>query len=108
MDTNSIFRLIDAGFTADEIRMMMGAVKPAEVKPAEQAQPEQAQPEEVKPVEAKPAEAKPDRTDEILGAIGKLTKAIQFSNLKNSANDKSDPPTAEEIIQNALGGNIFK
>lgn len=108
MDTNNIIKLLDAGFTADEIRTMLGAGKPAEAKPAEQAQPEEAQPEESKPVEEKPAEAKPDRTDEILGAISKLTKAIQFSNLKNSANDKSDPPTAEEIIQNALGGNIFK
>lgn len=107
MDTNNIIKLLDAGFTADEIRTMIGVVKPVDAQPAEQAQSVDAKPEE-KPEEAKPVEAKPDRTDEILGAIGKLTKAIQFSNLKNSANEKSEPPTADEIIQNALGGNIFK
>ena len=107
MDTNNIIKLLDAGFTAEEIRTMIGAVKPAEQAQPVDAKPEE-KPEEAKPVEAKPAEAKPDRTDEILGAISKLTKAIQFSNLKNSANEKSEPPTADEIIQNALGGNIFK
>lgn len=106
MDTNSIFRLIDAGFTAAEIRTFMGESKPAEQteKPAEV---EEKPVEQEKPVEAKPAE-KPDRTDEILGAISKLTKAIQFSNLKNTDGIKNDPESAEEIIQKALGGNIIK
>lgn len=102
MDTNNILKLIDAGFTADEIRTMMGGQKP-EQKPEQQPEQQEQKPEQQEQ-EQKPdqPQQRPDRTDEVLQAINKLTKAVQLSNVRGSEMDDSGKPTVEESLQRIM------
>lgn len=98
MDPKEILKLIDAGFTADEIRKMIPEEKTETAQPEpKKEEPKKAEPEE--PKKAKPEEPKkeePDSTnfdeiisginnkiDELTSAIGKISKISLFPAMEN-------------------------
>ena len=80
MKTEDIIKLLDAGYTKEEIKAM--ETEP-EVKPEEQ--PEQ----EVKPEEQPEPEVKPDdtsvRIEQMQNQINNLIKQMQLNNLKSAS-----------------------
>ena len=101
MDTNNILKLIDAGFTADEIRTMMGGQKPEQEQKPEQP-PQEQKPEQEQEQKPEQPQQRPDRTDEVLQAINKLTKAVQLSNVRGNEMDDNGKPTVEESLQRIM------
>lgn len=99
----NIMKLLEAGFTADEIRQMTAAAAPE--KPA--ADPEPPDPEPEKPA-VDPEPAKPAGPDPVLAAIEKLTGSFNAFMTRSSGLEKlpSDDPqqTAEEILNQVLKG----
>ena len=96
MNAESILKLVDAGFTHDEILALAGTAQPTEAEPpkdeAPAVQPEPA-PEPVQPA----ADPNAERYDQLLEAMQKLTGAIQAGNILNSSN-REDPQLSPEDI----------
>ena len=100
MNAESILKLVDAGFTHDEILALAGTAQPEEAQPPKDEAP--AQPEPIKEQPAQPAPepaADPNaaRYTELLEAMQKLTGAIQAGNILNSSN-REDPQLSPEDI----------
>lgn len=98
MNAESILKLVDAGFTHDEILALAGTAQsetaepPKDEAPAVQPEPE---PEPEKPAQPDPNEV---RYNELLAAMQKLTGAIQAGNILNSSNREDPQPSAEDIL----------
>ena len=79
MDTEKIFKLLDAGFTADEIRKIMQLAAAPE-KPAAPAKPEKAAPEKAEPEKPEqpaapaPEKKEPATADVIAQAVAEAIK----------------------------------
>lgn len=96
MKYTEIIKLLDAGYTREEILNM--------------DEPEETKPEETKPEETKPEETKPEETEntpssEILGELKELftdmRKEFTAMNIMNSRRD-SEAKTGEDIIANII------
>ena len=89
MRTEDILKLIDAGFTKDEILKLDTKPEPQKAEP----EPQKADPEPQK------AEPQPDTLKFIAEQFEKMTKAIQESNIINSDTKlKNDNKSAEQTL----------
>ena len=100
MEARDVLKLVEAGFSHDEILALAGTAQPEEAQPPKEEAP--AQPEPVKEQPAQPAPepaADPNaaRYTELLEAMQKLTGAIQAGNILNSSN-REDPQLSPEDI----------
>lgn len=100
MEARDVLKLVEAGFSHDEILALAGTAQPTEAEPPKEEAP--AQPEPVKEQPAQPAPepaADPNaaRYTELLEAMQKLTGAIQAGNILNSSN-RDDPQLSPEDI----------
>ena len=97
MNIDSILKLVEAGFSKEEITAM--------TQP-EQAQEEPAQEEpKTEPVREEPVKeesAQDKRYEELLSAMNRLTGAIQAGNILNSNNKEVKEPSAEDILAEVL------
>ena len=128
MTVNEIMRLLDAGYTKEEIAALTSEPKPApevkpdpkpapevkpDPKPAPEVKPEPKPAPEVKP-EPKPApEVKPEPAEDQTGArldaleksIASLIKTIQVSNVNNK-NIPTLPTDSTKIVDDAMASII--
>lgn len=97
MNAESILKLVDAGFTKDEILALAGTAEPEKAEPPKDEPAPQPEPE---PEPEKPAQPDPNevRYNELLAAMQKLTGAIQAGNILNSSNREDPQPSAEDIL----------
>ena len=105
MNTENILKLVEAGFTKEDILALAGTAQPEEAMPPNDETP--AQPEPVKEQPAQPAPepaADPNaaRYTELLEAMQKLTGAIQAGNILNSSNREQPQLTPEDVIAEVL------
>lgn len=103
MNIEQIIKLIDAGYTKEDIeKMNQPAADPA---PAPEAkQPEQAQPEQAKPEPAQPEEKKPVTepvNNEMLQELRDLKKAVFAMNIMQSS-QPAQPESVDDILAKAL------
>lgn len=101
MKAEDILKLIDAGFSRDEIIAMNDPADPEPVKePTVDPEPEQTPEPQQAPAPAEDPNTK--RYDELLQAVQKLTGAIQAGNILNSNNRAEETKTAEQIMAEVL------
>ena len=103
MRTEDILKLIDAGFTKDEILKLDTKPEPQKAEPEPQKaepEPQKAEPEPQKAdPEPQKAEPQPDTLKFIAEQFEKMTKAIQESNIINSDTKlKNDNKSAEQTL----------
>lgn len=103
MNIEQIIKLIDAGYTKEDIeKMNQPAADPA---PAPEAkQPEQAQPEQAKPEPAQPEEKKPESEPvnaQMLKELQDLKKAVYAMNIMQSS-QPAQPESVDDILAKAL------
>lgn len=97
MNIDSILKLVEAGFSKEEIIAMTQPAQAQEEPKQEEPKPEPAKEE---PVKEEPAQDK--RYDELLSAMNRLTGAIQAGNILNSNNKEVKEPSAEDILAEVL------
>lgn len=106
MKTEDVLKLIDAGFTSDEIRQMMAsAAEPAApTEPAAPAAaPEPAPAEPAAPELAQPGYDAITALNTILGKMNDKLDQMQRANLLNDASSAGmDQPTVDDIIQDLI------
>lgn len=101
MKAEDILKLIDAGFSHDEIIALDGPAEAEPVKePTVDPEPEQTPEPQQAPAPAEDPNTK--RYDELLQAVQKLTGAIQAGNILNSNNRAEETKTAEQIMAEVL------
>ena len=113
MTGDQVLKLLESGFTVDEIRKMQEpAPEPEpqpEPKPEPQTEPEPERQQETAPEPQK--EPEPSETEKRLDAletsISKLVKTLQESNLKNSS-FQSDPADSLEAQTDKIMASIIR
>lgn len=107
MNYSEVKELLQAGFTAEEIRAMMNNPQNPQDNPQNQQEPQPAEPE-VKP-EGQP-EVKPEEDDnrftQLNQTMEKLIKTIQSSNLQNASFDKRTEPDLNSEVDKIMGSII--
>ena len=98
MNIDSILKLVEAGFSKEEITAMTQTAQAQEEPKPEPAKEEEPVKEE--PVKEEPAQDK--RYEELLSAMNRLTGAIQAGNILNSNNKEVKEPSAEDILAEVL------
>lgn len=110
MNANEVLKLIDAGFTAEEIRAM-GPGQETDQEPAPEAPeaPESAPEEETAP-ESAPEQKKPDpQMDAIIKRIDTLTGSITtLLNRSTGARTPDEKDTVDDILAKAFFGKEDK
>ena len=93
MTKEELLKLVDAGFTASEIRLM------ARADEAPKEEPKEAPKAEAK--EEPKAEAKEEpKADPVLAAIEKLTGAVQAMNMRNNVfGEMTSQPSADDVLR---------
>lgn len=108
MNYSEVKELLQAGFTADEIRTMMDPQTNNPQNSQDYPQPEQ--PEENQPEENQPEqpEQKQDETkfNQLNATMEKLIKTIQSSNLNNSSFDTITKPDLNAEVDKIMAGII--
>ena len=108
MNLDQLFKLIDAGFTKDEI--MQFVQKPAADQGGSDPDPAKEVVEPAKPEE--PKEPEESATDKLLqgitGQLKNLTEAMQLSNIRNATGAGTKPETVEDIFQKMFDGAPVK
>lgn len=103
MDIDKIFKLVDAGFTKDDIIKLANNEKAKEEKPET--------PKEEKPKEEKPESPKEDPAEKINAAIETALKPFQelYNNMAklavNPSKDSVEPKGLDDIIDNFFKGD---
>ena len=92
MNIDSILKLVEAGFSKEEITAMTQTAQAQEEPKTE--------PVKEEPVKEEPAQDK--RYEELLSAMNRLTGAIQAGNILNSNNKEVKEPSAEDILAEVL------
>ena len=103
MNYSEVKELLQAGFTADEIRTMMN---PQENNPQNsQINPQPEQPEQTQPEQ--PEQPQDDsRFNQLNATMEKLIKTIQSSNLNNSSFDTIAKPDLNAEVDKIMAGII--
>lgn len=113
MTGDQVLKLLESGFTAEEIRKMddpfpVPALEPQQ-DPQKEPEPEPQKEQEPEPEPQKDPE--PSETDKRLGAletsIAKLVKTLQESNLRN-ASFQSDPADSLEAQTDKIMASIIR
>lgn len=97
MNIDSILKLVEAGFSKEEITAMTQTAQAQEEPTQEEPKTE---PVREEPVKEEPAQDK--RYEELLSAMNRLTGAIQAGNILNSNNKEVKEPSAEDILAEVL------
>ena len=97
MNIDSILKLVEAGFSKEEITAM---TQPAQAQEEPSQDEPKAEPVKEEPVKEEPAQDK--RYEELLSAMNRLTGAIQAGNILNSNNKEVKEPSAEDILAEVL------
>lgn len=97
MNIDSILKLVEAGFSKEEITAM---TQPAQAQEEPKPEPAKEEPVKEEPVKEEPAQDK--RYEELLSAMNRLTGAIQAGNILNSNNKEVKEPSAEDILAEVL------
>ena len=111
MTGDQVLKLLESGFTAEEIRKMQEPAQEPESQPEPQKEqdPEPERQQETAP--EPPKEPEPSETDKRLDAletsISKLVKTLQESNLKNSS-FQSDPADSLEAQTDKIMASIIR
>ena len=113
MTGDQVLKLLESGFTAEEIRKMQETAPEPQPDPQPEPQKEQ-EPEPERQQETAPEPPKdpePSETDKRLDAletsISKLVKTLQESNLKNSS-FQSDPADSLEAQTDKIMASIIR
>lgn len=103
MNAENILKLVDAGFSKEEILALTGTAQPEEADAPKEA-PAEPEPAKDQPVKPAPETSDPnaERYAELLDAMQKLTGAIQAGNILNSSNREQQQLTPEEVIAEVL------
>ena len=110
MNYSEVTKLLDAGFTVDEIRGMMGSnpQNPQDIpQPEQEPKPEQ-QPEpdkEAQPV-LQPTPEQEEKFSQLSQSIEKLIKTIQVSNLQSRSFDNPAQPDIDTQVDKIMAGLI--
>jgi len=97
MNIDSILKLVEAGFSKEEITAMTQTAQAQEEPKQDEPKTE---PVKEEPVKEEPAQDK--RYEELLSAMNRLTGAIQAGNILNSNNKEVKEPSAEDILAEVL------
>ena len=92
MKVNEVIKLLDAGYTREEIQKME-AEKPEE-KPEEKPKPEETKP--------KPEEKQEEKPDPVLAELRKLTKAVYAMNVMSS--EQPTQKSADDALAELMKG----
>ena len=113
MTGDQVLKLLESGFTAEEIRKMQEPAPEPQPDPQPEPQKEQ-EPEPERhqePAPEPPKDPEPSETDKRLDAletsISKLVKTLQESNLKNSS-FQSDPADSLEAQTDKIMASIIR
>ena len=101
MNIETIIKLLDAGYTKDEImKMNSGSQDP---------EPEKKEPEKKEPEKQEPEKQEPEKTEKnddmlklLVSKFEELTSAIQDSNIKSSNNKMPEQTAPEELLANIV------
>ena len=111
MNYSEVKELLQAGFTADEIRTMMNPQADNPQNPQDNPQPEQ--PEQPQPdQQEQPQPVQPEQThddtkfNQLNATMEKLIKTIQSSNLNNSSFDKMSETDINTEVDKIMAGLI--
>ncbi len=108
MKTEVLLKLIEAGYTKDEIALM----EEVEAKPVQSdaselpAEAEQAAGEEPAAPETDPSERMTETINDIMHIIAKMQKTLDGMQQKNAKNAESEQParlTADDVVKNFFG-----
>lgn len=97
MNIETILKLVDAGFSKEEITAM---TQPAQAQEEPKQDEPKAEPAKEEPIQEEPAQDR--RYEELLSAMNRLTGAIQAGNILNSNNKEVKEPSAEDILAEVL------
>lgn len=107
MDLNTLIKLLDAGYTKDEINAMTN-VEQVTPEPVTPVTPDPVTPVTPEPVTPEPVTPEaPDMStfmQSVTEAITNLTKAVQSSNIKSTDRPSTPPVSAEDVLYNMLNG----
>ena len=102
MNTNDVLKLIDAGFTADEIRGMLTEPAAAAADPAPVSDPEPAAPA-ADPEPAQPGLNQEQALAAVLNRMNDTLNRIQAANITHdTASSVSIEQTADDILQELI------
>ena len=111
MTGDQVLKLLESGFTAEEIRKMQEPAPEPQQEPQQEPEPE---PQKERQQETAPEphqEPEPSETDKRLDAletsIAKLVKTLQESNLRNSS-FQSDPADSLEVQTDKIMASIIR
>lgn len=111
MNYSEVKELLQAGFTAEEIRGMLTTPADNPQNPQENPQPDQpAQPQPDQPAPPQPDQPAPPQDDtkfnQLNATMEKLIKTIQSSNLNNSSFDKMKETDINTEVDKIMAGLI--
>lgn len=102
MNTNDVLKLIDAGFTADEIRGMLTEPAAAAADPAPVSDPEPAAPA-ADPEPVQPGLNQEQALAAVLNRMNDTLNRIQAANITHdTASSASNEQTADDILQELI------
>ncbi len=103
MNIETIIKLLDAGYTKDEIMNMNSGSQDPE---PEKKEPEKKEPEKKEPEKKEPEKKEPEKNDDMLKLLvskfEELTSAIQDNNIKSSNNKTPEQTAPEELLANIV------
>ena len=106
MNIETIIKLLDAGYTKDEIMNMNSGSQDTE---PEKKEPEKKEPEKKEPEKKEPEKQEPEKTEKnddmlklLVSKFEELTSAIQDSNIKSSNNKTPEQTAPEELLANIV------
>ena len=109
MNYSEVKELLQAGFTAEEIRGMLTTPSDNPQNPQVNPQPEQPQPDqpEEQPQQEQPEQPQDDaRFNQLNATMEKLIKTIQHSNLNNNSFDKIKETDINSEVDKIMAGII--
>ena len=109
MNYSEVKELLQAGFTAEEIRTMLTTPADNPQNPQDNPQPEQPQPEqpEEQPQPKQPEQTQDDaRFNQLNDTMEKLIKTIQHSNLNNNSFDRMKETDINSEVDKIMAGII--
>ena len=109
MNYSEVKELLQAGFTAEEIRGMLTTPTDNPQNPQDNPQPEQPQPEqpEEQPQPEQPEQKQDDaKFNQLNATMEKLIKTIQHSNLNNNSFDRMTETDINSEVDKIMAGII--